>query len=84
MTDVQLELLIDLHLRANRQGPGGEAETRRALERSAIDRSHPMRARFPKFLEDHSHGNAALEIVQAEEKEISLYEKYSDYFGYGV
>ena len=31
-----LDLLIDLHAAADRQGPGGEAETRRAIELSGI------------------------------------------------
>jgi SAM-dependent methyltransferase len=35
MTD--LDLIIDLHLRNDRQGPGGEAETRRALDLARVD-----------------------------------------------
>lgn len=31
-----LQLLIDLHITADRQGPGGEAETRRAIELSGL------------------------------------------------
>ena len=37
------ELLIDLHRHANRQGPGGEEETRRALELAGLDRSRPLK-----------------------------------------
>ena len=33
------QLLIDLHRPAERQGPGGEAETRRAMEMAGLDRS---------------------------------------------
>lgn len=38
-----LRLLIDLHRRAARQGPGGDAETLRALELANVDRAAPLR-----------------------------------------
>ena len=37
------QLLIDLHKGANRQGPGGDAETEMAIDMSMIDRSAPLR-----------------------------------------
>ena len=37
------QLLIDLHKRANRQGPGGEAETEKALSLAMIDRTAPLK-----------------------------------------
>ena len=37
------QLLIDLHKGANRQGPGGDAETGMAVDMSMIDRSAPLR-----------------------------------------
>ena len=37
------KLLIDLHKRANRQGPGGDAETEMAVDMSRIDRSAPLK-----------------------------------------
>lgn len=37
-----LQLLIDLHRPAERQGPGGEAETMRALELAGLDRSRRL------------------------------------------
>jgi len=37
------QLLIDLHLRNARQGPGGEAETLRALELCRLDRHRPLK-----------------------------------------
>ncbi|MCP4708166.1 MAG: class I SAM-dependent methyltransferase, partial [Planctomycetes bacterium] len=40
MNDYQL--LIDLHKHAVRQGPGGEAETKRALDMAGLDRSRPL------------------------------------------
>ncbi|MEO0439680.1 MAG: methyltransferase domain-containing protein [Pseudomonadota bacterium] len=43
----------------------------------------PMQARFPVFLERHDQSKAAQAIVRAEQAEIDLYERYSDYFGYG-
>jgi ubiquinone/menaquinone biosynthesis C-methylase UbiE len=37
------QLLIDLHKRSNRQGPGGDAETEMALALSMADRSAPLK-----------------------------------------
>lgn len=37
------QLLIDLHKNANRQGPGGDAETEIALDLSMVDRSAPLK-----------------------------------------
>lgn len=36
-------LLIDLHKSANRQGPGGDAESEKALDLSMIDKSKPLK-----------------------------------------
>ncbi len=36
-------LLIDLHKNANRQGPGGDAETNKALSLAMIDRAAPLK-----------------------------------------
>lgn len=36
-------LLIDLHKRRNRQGPGGDAETSKAVELAMLDRSAPLK-----------------------------------------
>lgn len=38
-----LQLLIDLHRPAKRQGPGGDAETKRALELAGLDGSRHLR-----------------------------------------
>lgn len=38
----ELELLIDLHKRANRQGPGGDAETEKAIDLAGLDRDAPL------------------------------------------
>jgi SAM-dependent methyltransferase len=38
-----LQLLADLHKPARRQGPGGDAETEKALDLAGIDRSAPLR-----------------------------------------
>ena len=43
MADTQLQLLMDFHCQATRQGPGGEVETRRAMELAGLDRSGPLR-----------------------------------------
>lgn len=37
------QLLIDLHRGAARQGPGGEEETRRAMDLAGLDRSCPLK-----------------------------------------
>ena len=37
------QLLIDLHKGANRQGPGGEAETEKAISLAMIDRDVPLK-----------------------------------------
>jgi ubiquinone/menaquinone biosynthesis C-methylase UbiE len=43
----------------------------------------PMQARFEAFLDRHGHSQQAQAIVEAEKKEIALYEAYSEYYGYG-
>ncbi|AHF04380.1 methyltransferase type 11 [Marichromatium purpuratum 984] len=43
MDDEDLQLLIDLHKDAARQGPGSDAETARALDLARIDRAAPLR-----------------------------------------
>jgi ubiquinone/menaquinone biosynthesis C-methylase UbiE len=37
------QLLIDLHKSANRQGPGGDAETEKALSLTMVDRVQPLK-----------------------------------------
>ncbi|MGA1075560.1 MAG: class I SAM-dependent methyltransferase [Ilumatobacteraceae bacterium] len=43
----------------------------------------PLQARFDAFLERHGHAAAAREIVDAEQREIDLYERYADHVSYG-
>ena len=43
----------------------------------------PMQRRFADFLSRHDHSEAARAVVQSEESEIALYERYSAFFGYG-
>lgn len=38
---------------------------------------------FDEFLERQGHSEAAIKTVEAQTKEMALYEKYSDYYGYG-
>lgn len=38
-----LQLLIDMHAQGRRQGPGGDAETERALELAGVDRAVPLK-----------------------------------------
>jgi len=42
-----------------------------------------MRSRFQSFLDRNGNTLDAVSVVEAEEAEISLYEKYSDYVSYG-
>lgn len=39
----EFELLVDLHKDANRQGPGGDAETEKAIGLAGIDRDAPLK-----------------------------------------
>ncbi|GAB4410061.1 MAG: class I SAM-dependent methyltransferase [Bacteroidia bacterium] len=42
----------------------------------------PMRERFAAFLDKHDHTPQARTLVEAEQQEIDLYEKYGDAYGY--
>lgn len=44
----------------------------------------PMQGRFDAFLERHDGSDGAKSVVEAERLEIALYEKYRDYYSYGV
>ena len=37
------KLLVDLHKRAKRQGPGGDVETRKAIDLAMLDPSTPLK-----------------------------------------
>ena len=39
----EYQLLIDLHKRAKRQGPGGDAETKKAIDLAMLDQSAPLK-----------------------------------------
>ena len=39
----EIELLVDLHKGADRQGPGGDAETEKAIDLAGIDREAPLK-----------------------------------------
>ncbi len=43
----------------------------------------PLQQRFPAFLKTHGNSPAARAIVEEQQQEIELYERYGDYFGYG-
>jgi SAM-dependent methyltransferase len=43
----------------------------------------PLQRRFEGFLDRHGHGSAAKGIVEAEQHEIDLYERFSAYVSYG-
>ncbi|MEM8797164.1 MAG: class I SAM-dependent methyltransferase [Pseudomonadota bacterium] len=43
----------------------------------------PLRQAFPDFLERNNHSQPARALVEAEEREIEIYERYSDFFSYG-
>jgi SAM-dependent methyltransferase len=53
-------------------------------ERCWLDNYYrPMEQRFASFLEATGNADAARSIVEAERREISLYERHNAYFGYG-
>jgi hypothetical protein len=88
------QLFIDLHKRAKRQGPGGDAETEKAvdiLERNGyspvayfvlpehcwLDNYYrPVQDGFEAFLKRNGNSESAQAIVNAEKKEIAVYEKF--------
>ena len=43
----------------------------------------PMQQRFETFLARHDASEAAKAVVEAEQVEISLYERFSDFVSYG-
>ena len=43
-----------------------------------------MQERFVDFLRRHNRSDQAKLIVEAEQREIALYEKYDSYYSYGV
>lgn len=43
----------------------------------------PLQERVPAFLEDHGNSPVARAIVEEQQQEIELYERYGEYFGYG-
>jgi len=43
-----------------------------------------MHSRFDAFLERHGGSDQAKAIAETEKHEIALYEKYCDYYSYGV
>ena len=55
-----LQLLIDLHIEGVRQGPGGDAETRRAIELSGLRNRHGLK------IADIGCGTGAFEIALLE------------------
>ena len=61
-----LQLLIDLHRQAARQGPGGEAETKRALELAGLHRERPLK------IADIGCGTGASTILLAKELDADI------------
>ncbi len=57
----ELDLLADLHIGGNRQGPGGDDETRRAIELSGLDRHNQLK------IADIGCGTGASTLVLAKE-----------------
>lgn len=61
-----LQLLVDLHLEADRQGPGGDAETRRAIELSGLRNRHGLE------IADIGCGTGASTLVLARELDAEI------------
>ena len=66
MDELQFQLLIDLHLAATRQGPGGEAETRQAMALAGLDRSRRLK------IADIGCGTGASTILLAKELDAEI------------
>lgn len=62
----EFQLLIDLHRPATRQGPGGDAETKRALDLAGLDRSRPLK------IADIGCGTGAATLLLARELEAEI------------
>ncbi|MCA9322392.1 MAG: methyltransferase domain-containing protein [Planctomycetes bacterium] len=62
----EFERLVDLHRKGERQGPGGEAETKRALELAQLDRSRPLK------IADIGCGTGAATVVLARELDAEI------------
>ena len=61
-----LHLIMDLHLHADRQGPGGSAETERAMALAGLDRSSRLR------IADIGCGTGASTIILAEKLDADI------------
>lgn len=44
----------------------------------------PLRERFPAFLDRHGHSPQAAAIVAAEEEKMALYQRYGQFYSYGM
>lgn len=66
MDDLQMQLLLDLHRSNVRQGPGGDAETKRAMELAGLDRSRPLK------IADIGCGTGASTILLAKELDADI------------
>lgn len=54
-------------------------------ERCWLDNYYrPMQNRFKDFLDRNGNSEEACAVVASEEREIEMYERYKDYYGYGV
>lgn len=62
----ELDLLIDLHRDGVRQGPGGDAETKRALDLTGLDRSRPLK------VADIGCGTGASTLLLAQELDADI------------
>jgi SAM-dependent methyltransferase len=61
-----LKLLVDLHIEADRQGPGGDAETQRAIELSGLRNRHGLK------IADVGCGTGASTLVLARELDAGI------------
>lgn len=62
----EYQLLIDLHRRGTRQGPGGEAETKQALGLAGLDRARHLK------IADIGCGTGAATLILAKELEAEI------------
>ena len=68
-----------------RLGPINRRSEALAAERCWLENYYkPMQDSFKDFLDRNGNSEEARAIVEAEKREIELYEKYRDYYSYGV
>lgn len=78
-----MQLLIDLHRRQSRQGPGSDEASALALQLAALDATAPLAVADLGCGTGASTLMLARALVAAEREEIALYTQFRRYYSYG-